>query len=163
MSFDIDCQTTIVARASIGGKHRSVPRTKEIPLEMAGLPVRLAEAMKVRGVERGTQLAKMADVDQATVSRLVLTSGGRPIEPRADAPRLAGIQAQVVLRLANALDVHVGWLLAGDGQRDVTEVLAAGTKGVPDETLDELSLASEGADHPPRPNLRKRKVTNKRR
>jgi transcriptional regulator with XRE-family HTH domain len=81
-----------------------VPRKKQTPTppELLTLPSRLRYARERAGLT-GVGLAQAADVDPAQVSRYE------------NAERLSGVEAATLIRLARALGVPVGWLVADEG------------------------------------------------
>jgi transcriptional regulator with XRE-family HTH domain len=84
----------------------TVPRKKPTPAppELLRLPTRLKYARERAGLS-GAALAKKAGIDPAQVSRYENPESGRA----------AGIEAATLIRLAQALGVPVGWLVADEG------------------------------------------------
>jgi transcriptional regulator with XRE-family HTH domain len=78
------------------------PKPREPHPDLEGFPYRLAEAL--RGREQ-KWLAERSQVDKAGISRML----------RGEA--LVGIPGDTIIRLARALGVSTGWLLAGDGPK----------------------------------------------
>lgn len=143
--------------------HVGMPsQTKEIPLAMAGFAARLAKAMAAREMWQGTKLADASGVDQSTISNMVLTGRGEAPKPRDSPSKLVGIRASTVLKLADALGVHIDWLLAGRGPRDVGDVprvlVEAGTS---DEQLRELGLEPKPTKKSGRAPRGKKRAPNK--
>lgn len=73
-----------------------------IPSSMVGLSGRLKMARRARGWAV-TELGERADVDIGTISRTENDIG------------IEGRSATLLVRLAEALDVPVGWLIANEG------------------------------------------------
>ncbi len=72
------------------------------PRELVDLPDRLQYARKRAGFTQ-KELAERSQVSEGQISRLV------------NAARTEGIEAVTIIRLARALGVPVGWLLADEG------------------------------------------------
>lgn len=73
----------------------------EVPDAILDLPKRLAEAME-RDDINATQLSERADVSKQVITRLL------------NGERRDGVRGASIIKLANALGVRVGWLLAGE-------------------------------------------------
>jgi transcriptional regulator with XRE-family HTH domain len=90
-----------LAAMATGTQDRQPP-----PRILLKLPERLTKAMKAKGFgERGgkSRLAKKAKMSPGHLSALL------------DNQRVGGVQAALVIRIANALEVNAGWLLTGHG------------------------------------------------
>ena len=108
MSRDSSCQTTIDMTPCIHLLSDDTledvtqrARTRDIPEPMAGLGVRLRATRERKGWNQ-QELANASGVDSPRISRI---EGGK---------RMGGLTAAHVVRLARALEVSVGYLLAGE-------------------------------------------------
>lgn len=111
------CQATIVAGVDAARplayaqpvpSKRATPETPQTPAkrkappeQLRGFPGRLREAMDEANLN-GKQLAELSGITAGQISRWL------------HGKRVAGIQAGVGIRVAMALNVRVGWLLAGE-------------------------------------------------
>jgi transcriptional regulator with XRE-family HTH domain len=86
--------------------NQPVPKKKDapIPTELQRLPARLKYARERAGLS-GAALAKKSGIDPAQISRYENPESGRA----------KGIEAATLIRLAHALGVPVGWLVADEG------------------------------------------------
>lgn len=78
-------------------------RSTEPPRELLTLGSRLRYARDHRDMKQN-ELARLSKVDAAQLSRLESGQSG------------AGVEAATIIRIARALNVSVGWLLADEGQ-----------------------------------------------
>jgi transcriptional regulator with XRE-family HTH domain len=95
-----------LARAPCDNDNHNVPKKKDSPTpsELTRLPARLKYARERAGLS-GAALAKKSGIDPAQISRY----------ENPDSGRAKGIEAATLIRLAHALGVPVGWLVADEG------------------------------------------------